>query len=92
MKTYSPRTLLVVRRERELVELSIVLYRRLMTGTGRECAELFTHQKNRETIAVIKMLVSAYAMLKDAVEIPSEFERTPRNTVSFNTSALGESP
>ena len=74
--TYSPRTLLAVRRERELVELSIVLYRRLRTGTGRECAELFTHAKNRETIAVIKGLVSAYAALKDAVEIPSEFFTT----------------
>ena len=76
MKTFSPRTLLTVRRERELVELSIVLYRRLRTGTGRECAELFTHSKNRETIANIKSLVSAYAALKDAVEIPSEFFTT----------------
>ena len=74
--TYSPRTLLAVRRERELVELSIVLYRRLRTATGCECAELFTHQKNRATIAVIKGLVSAYAALKDAVEIPSEFFTT----------------
>ena len=74
--TYSPRTLLAVRRELELVELSIVLYRRLRTATGRECAELFTHAKNRETIAVIKGLVSAYAALKDAVEIPSEFFTT----------------
>ena len=76
MKTFSTRTLLAVRRERELVELSIVLYRRLRTATGRECAELFTHAKNRETIAVIKGLVSAYAALKDAVEIPSEFFTT----------------
>ena len=76
MKTFSPRTLLAVRRERELVELSIVLYRRLRTGTGCECAGQFTHQKNRETIAVIKGLVSAYAALKDAVEIPSEFFTT----------------
>ena len=76
MKTLSPRTLLAVRRERELAELSIVLYRRLRTGTGCECAELFTHPKNRETIAVIKGLVSAYAALKDAVEIPSEFFTT----------------
>ena len=76
MKTLSPRTLLAVRRERELVELSIVLYRRLRTATGRECAEQFTHQKNRETIADIKGLVSAYAALKDAVEIPSEFFTT----------------
>ena len=76
MKAFSPRTLLVVRRERELVELSIVLYHRLRTATGRECAEQFTHQKNRETIAVIKGLVSAYAALKDAVEIPSEFFTT----------------
>ena len=76
MKTFSPRTLLAVRRERELVELSIVLYRRLRTATGRECAEQFTHQKNRETIADIKGLVSAYAALKDAVEIPSEFFTT----------------
>ena len=74
--TYSPRTLLAVRRERELVERSIILYRRLRTGTGCECAELFTHAKNRETIAVIKGLVSAYAALKDAVEIPSEFFTT----------------
>ena len=58
MKTFSLRTLLAVHRERELIELSIVLYRRLKTGTGRECAELFTHSKNRETIAVIKGLVS----------------------------------
>ena len=63
MKTSSPLTLLAVRRERELVELSIVLYRRLRTATGRECAELFTHSKNRETIADIKGLVSAYAAL-----------------------------
>ena len=63
MKTSSPLTLLAVRRERELVELSIVLYRRLRTGTGCECAEQFTHQKNRETIADIKGLVSAYAAL-----------------------------
>ena len=76
MKTFSPRTLLAVRRERELVELSIVLYRRLRTATGRECAEQFTHPKNRETIADIKGLVSAYAALKDAVEIPSEFFTT----------------
>ena len=76
MKTFSPRTLLAVRRERELVELSIVLYRRLRTATGRECAKLFTHAKNRETIAVIKGLVSAYAALKDATEIPSEFFTT----------------
>ena len=76
MKTSSPLTLLAVRRERELVELSIVLYRRLRTGTGRECAELFTHQQNRETIVVIKMLVRAYAALKDAEEIPSEFFTT----------------
>ena len=76
MKTFSPRTLLTVRRERELVELSIVLYRRLRTATGRECAELFTHSKNRETIADIKGLVSAYAALKDAIEIPSEFFTT----------------
>ena len=76
MKTFSPRTLLAVRRERELVELSIVLYRRLRTATGRECAELFTHAKNRETIADIKGLVSAYAALKDAEEIPSEFFTT----------------
>ena len=76
MKTFSTRTLLAVRRERELAELSIVLYRRLRTATGRECAEQFTHQKNRETIAVIKGLVSAYAALKDAVEIPSEFFTT----------------
>ena len=76
MKTFSPRTLLTVRRERELVELSIVLYRRLRTGTGCECAEQFTHQKNRETIADIKGLVRAYAALKDAVEIPSEFFTT----------------
>ena len=76
MKTSSPLTLLAVRRERELVELSIVLYRRLRTATGRECAELFTHSKNRETIANIKSLVSAYAALKDAVEIPSEFFTT----------------
>ena len=76
MKTFSPRTLLTVRRERELVELSIVLYRRLRTGTGRECAELFTHSKNRETIANIKSLVSAYAALKDAIEIPREFFTT----------------
>ena len=76
MKTFSSRTLLAVRKERELVELSIVLYRRLRTGTGRECAELFTHAKNRETIAVIKGLVSAYAALKDAVEMPSEFFTT----------------
>ena len=74
--TYSPRTLLAVRRERELVELSIVLYRRLRTGTERECAEQFTHQKNRETIADIKGLVSAYAALKVAAEIPSEFFTT----------------
>ena len=74
--TYSPRTLFAVRRERELVELSIVLYRRLRTATGCECAELFTHAKNRETIADIKGLVSAYAALKDAVEIPSEFFTT----------------
>ena len=74
--TYSPRTLLAVRRERELVELSIVLYRRLRTATGCECAELFTHVKNRETIAVIKGLVRSYAALKDAVEIPSEFFTT----------------
>ena len=51
MKTFSPRTLLAVRWERELVELSIVLYRRLRTATGRECAELFTHPKNREIAA-----------------------------------------
>ena len=76
MKTSSPLTLLAVRRERELVELSIVLYRRLRTATGRECAELFTHSKNRETIADIKGLVSAYAALKDAIEIPSEFFTT----------------
>ena len=76
MKTSSPLTLLAVRRERELVELSIVLYRRLRTATGRECAELFTHSKNRETIANIKGLVSAYATLKDAVKIPSEFFTT----------------
>ena len=76
MKTFSPRTLLAVHRERELVELSIVLYRRLRTGTGCECAKLFTHAKNRETIAVIKGLVSAYAALKDAVEMPSEFFTT----------------
>ena len=76
MKTFSPRTLLAVRREQELVELSIVLYRRLRTATGRECAELFAHPKNRETIAVIKGLVSAYAALKDATEIPSEFFTT----------------
>ena len=76
MKTFSSRTLHAVRRERELVELSIVLYRRLRTGTGRECAELFTHPKNRETIANIKGLVSAYAALEDAVEIPSEFFTT----------------
>ena len=76
MNTYSPRTLLAVRRERELVELSIVLYRRLRTATGRECAELFTHSKNRETIADIKGLVGAYAALKDAIEIPSEFFTT----------------
>ena len=76
MKTFSPRTLLTVRRERELVELSIVLYRRLRTATGCECAELFTHAKNHETIADIKGLVSAYAALKDAVEIPSEFFTT----------------
>ena len=76
MKTSSPLTLLAVRRERELVELSIVLYRRLRTGTGCECAELFTHQQNRETIVVIKMLVRAYAALKDAEEIPSEFFTT----------------
>ena len=76
MKTSTPLTLLAVRRERELVELSIVLYRRLRTGTGRECAEQFTHQKNRETIADIKSLVSAYAALKDAAEMPSEFFTT----------------
>ena len=76
MKTSSPLTLLAVRRERELVELSIVLYRRLRTGTGCECAEQFTHQKNRETIADIKGLVSAYAALKDAAEMPSEFFTT----------------
>ena len=76
MKTFSSRTLLAVRRERELVELSIVLYCRLRTGTGRECAELFTHPKNRETVALIKSLVSAYAALKDATEIPSEFFTT----------------
>ena len=76
MKTSSPLTLLAVRRERELVELSIVLYRHRRTATGRECAELFTHSKNRETIANIKSLVSAYAALKDAVEIPSEFFTT----------------
>ena len=76
MKTSSPLTLLAVRRERELVELSIVLYRRLRTGTGCECAELFTHPKNRETIADIKGLVSAYAALKIAAEIPSEFFTT----------------
>ena len=76
MKTISPRTLLAVRWERELVELSIVLYRRLRTGTGCECAELFTHANNRETIADIKGLVGAYAALKDAVEIPSEFFTT----------------
>ena len=76
MKTFSPQTLLVVDRERELAELSIVLYRRLRTATGRECAEQFTHQKNRETIAGIKMLVSACAALQDAVEIPSEFFTT----------------
>ena len=76
MKTSSPLTLLAVRRERELVELSIVLYRHLRTATGRECAELFTHSKNRETIADIKGLVSAYAALKDAVEIPREFFTT----------------
>ena len=76
MKTSSPLTLLAVRRERELVELSIVLYRHLRTATGRECAELFTHSKNRETIANIKSLVSAYAALKDAIEIPSEFFTT----------------
>ena len=76
MKTTSPLTLLAVRRERELVELSIVLYRRLRTGTGRECAEQFTHQQNRETIADIKSLVSAYAALKDAAEMPSEFFTT----------------
>ena len=76
MKTLTPRTLLAVRRERELVELSIVLYRRLRTDTGRECAELFTHSKNRETIADIKGLVSAYAALKDGAEMPSEFFTT----------------
>ena len=76
MKTSSPLTLLAVRWERELVELSIVLYRRLRTATRRECAELFTHSKNRETIANIKSLVSAYAALKDAIEIPSEFFTT----------------
>ena len=76
MNTYSSRTLLAVRRERELAELSIVLYRRLRTATGCECAELFTHQKNRETIADIKGLVRAYAALKDAAEIPSEFFTT----------------
>ena len=76
MKTFSSRTLLAVRRERELVELSIVLYRRLRSSTGCECAELFTHVKNRETIAVIKGFVSAYAALKDATEIPSEFFTT----------------
>ena len=76
MKTFSPRTLLAVRWERELVELSIVLYRRLRTATGRECAELFTHAKNRETVALIKSLVSAYAALKDATEIPSAFFTT----------------
>ena len=59
MKTFSSRTLLAMRRERELVGLSIVLYRRLRTATGCECAELFTRQKNRETIADIKGLVSA---------------------------------
>ena len=74
--TYSPRTLLAVHRERELVKRSIVLYRRLRTATGRECAELFTHPKNRETIAIIKGLVSAYAALKDAAEMPSEFFTT----------------
>ena len=71
MKTFSSRTLLAVRRERELVELSIVLYRRLRTGTGRECAELFTHAKNRETIAIIKGLVSAYAAFKTAYTLAS---------------------
>ena len=76
MKTSSPLTLLAVRRERELVELSIVLYRHLRTATGRECAELFTHSKNRETIADIKGLVSACAALKDAIERPSEFFTT----------------
>ena len=74
--TYSSRALLAVRRERELVELSIVLYRRLRTATGRECAKLFTHAKNRATIAVIKGLVSAYAALKDSAEMPSEFFTT----------------
>ena len=76
MKTFSSRTLLAVRRERELVELSIVLYRRLRTATGRECAEQFTHAKNRETVALIKSLVSAYAAPKDATEIPSAFFTT----------------
>ena len=76
MKTFSSRTLLAVRRERELAEWSFALYRRLRTGTGCECAELFTHPKNRETIADIKGLVRAYAALKDAAEIPSEFFTT----------------
>ena len=71
MKTSSPLTLLAVRRERELVELSIVLYRRLRTATGRECAELFTHSKNRETIADIKGLVSAYAALDREGAVPN---------------------
>ena len=76
MKSYPPRTLLAVRRERELVELSIVLYRRLRTATGRECAELFTHPKNRETIDTIKGIVRAYAALQRGAEIPSEFFTT----------------
>ena len=71
MKTSSPLTLLAVRRERELVELSIVLYRRLRTATGRDCAELFTHSKNRETIADIKGLVSAYAALDREGSVPN---------------------
>ena len=76
MKTYSERTLAVVAAERQLATLSGKVLRSLMRGRKREAAQWFTHQQNKETLAIIKRVVAAHAALDHEEEMPTDFYTT----------------
>ena len=72
----SERTRAVLAAEHDLATLTGQITRSVIRDSKRTAAEWYSHQQNRETLLMIRRVVAAYAALKGADEMPTDFFTT----------------
>lgn len=70
------RTRAVLAAERDLATLTGQIVRSVIRDSKRTAADWYSHQQNRETLLMIRRIVAAYAALKGADEMPTDFFTT----------------